>query len=190
MSKKKMKFLLKFTVLTLALNSCVDKSSYNLEKLKNINSRKELINIYGLESVKDSTYTDYLEGSTFYMSVLYPNSDNEIGLVFLDSLKRLLYVVQSKPISELENIKVKLGMLISDVEKLNGEPFNFLGFGRISGGLGVFDSGILKNTNISVVFTSSDASSPFIVDDFRLSNHSFFDVEANNLVVSEIRYEM
>jgi hypothetical protein len=105
-------------------------------KLHNEVSANELIKLYGNENV--TTYRDTINGKAFATTVLFEGQPNELQILWHNEA-----LLQYPSVCSYNNEKavwqipegIKVGMTLADLEKMNGKPFDFMGFHTGQGGL-------------------------------------------------------
>lgn len=127
-------------------------SNYIVENLLSINSETELAEKFGKENItrRDFTYGERTEIST--ESVLFEGTEKEIQFAWKDdsvNFNKLNIITVSKPNSVWKTREgIKIGTRMTELEKINGKPFTFSGFGSGDAGQTDFDGGVLSPTPV------------------------------------------
>lgn len=108
-------------------------------------SEKDLVRLLGKENVAERDTIFLAEGDFMLGTILYKNTPNEVQIIWKDTLAFAIpdwVSVGSWDIDKIEASKsnwktiqgVRLGTTLKELEKINGKPFSFYGFGWDLGG--------------------------------------------------------
>lgn len=138
-----------------------------LDSLLLYKSEAELRNVFGDNNVKFDTAWGP-EGTNWLCTYLYQGTPDEVQITWHNEtersdmlmLKISAGIVNDQPVSYKGRWKVKAGILpgltLAQLEKLNGKPFTFSGFGwDYGGGVAGWEGGKLENSGISVLLRES-----------------------------------
>lgn len=135
---------------------------YKLEFLLDFNSENELVQAYGKNHVIYDTIWG-AEGFFTMGTILKTENVSRIEITWKNDAKKT-EIVSATLVSDQNwfgdsiqpgmwhsNTGIKLGMSLEEVEKINGRPFSFSGFGwDYAGGLMSWEGGTLEGKGISI----------------------------------------
>lgn len=125
-----------------------------VEELFELDSHEEAELVFGEENVVTDTGELPEDLGTYLFTKVYPDSEKEIILRWLDDTLNLSGLesvnIQQKESPWKNKCKLKVGMKMSELEKLNEKPFEFYGLAWDHGGLTFWEGGELDGTGYTV----------------------------------------
>lgn len=148
--------------LTDSLQRAGESNDYTLEYLLNVNDERELIDRYGKDHVIHDTLwgaegffemgTIVRTDSVSRVEISWQNDSLRTNIVSVTLVSESNWYGDSLASGMWRSFTgVKLGMSLEDVEKINGRPFQFSGFGwDYAGGLMSWEAGTLEGKGLSI----------------------------------------
>lgn len=127
--------------------------NFPLDSLLHFDSEAELKNVFGADVQRSTGY--YPEGMGEYANtLLFPGSRNQVEFVWKDdsiTFSGLAYIEIDHDSSEWKTKEgIAMNTTLKELEKLNGKPFSFFGFGWDYAGATEWEGGYLDKRKIFV----------------------------------------
>lgn len=163
---------------------------FTLDSLLKFDSEAALIAAFGDEVKRSVGY--YPEGMGEYQNtLLFPETANQVEFVWLDdsvTFSGLAYInITGQGTAWKTQEGISLGTNLKELEKLNGKPFTFYGFGWDYGGAVTWEDGHLQERKIFVSLEYEAESMPAefegLLGDHEVRSDSELAQKANPIVV-------
>lgn len=171
-------------------NFKVELKHFVLEKIAKMNSSEELLKNYPDADIKEGVGM-FDEGTVERaFTILYPNTKNEIHLIWhtIDK-KKLHQVYLSNNGDWRSNKSIRIGTTYNELVAINGKPIHIYGFGWDYGGAVDWNGGNLKNSKLQVFLKPIKQPNTKFYGD-RIINPNEEELKELDLSVAQIIYQL
>lgn len=139
---------------------------FQIENLAEVISEKDLNTIYPEAQISEGT--DLFEEGTVERaySILYPGTSDELLIIWEDQDRTDIHQLRFDKNGRWQtNNGIKVGTSYEDLERINGKPIKFYGFGWDYSGAVDWNGGKLANSNVRVFLAPENTPSNKFIGD-------------------------